>query len=452
VKFRLRTFPRWNYLRSASVPFALLLILVPAASRAQGTDTSPVSTGPAETRVNPITFATEFLERDYVNYYAFASGIWETLIPTLQNNIGGNTSGAGIEVGGGINLSHHFRHAQLNLNYRGGYRNYSVSNYGSGTDQSLALGYNVQVSRHWIVSTVLSAGIFYYGGTYFSPTVNNQAIVQANPFSPQTKFVNGSVGMTYQQSRRLSYSFSGGFFLNRYNWPGAIGFTGASGSFSANYRVTPRTTVGGSYSYSFFQYQQGAGDTNVHSLFLTLSRRFGQRWSASVSGGLSRSHSKGVIAVPVTIITGGVPVTGYVVGPYDQTTNTPYFAGSLSYAFRKSSVSFSAGQSVAPGNGFYLASRSRFLNGFYTRSLRRASFGLGGSYYNNSSISNSVSATYNTATLNVSYGYVVARYLSVNVRYDYLRYGGFGGAGGLSDNRFTYGIAFSSKSRPLTLY
>ena len=44
------------------------------------------------------------------------------------------------------------------------------------------------------------------------------------------------------------------------------------------------------------------------------------------------------------------------------------------------------------------------------------------------------------------------RHLSANARYDFVRYGTIGTFSTVSDNRFSFGVSYSSKSVPLTLY
>ncbi len=207
--------------------FTLLLIFAFAGvALAQDAPADP------QTHTSPLTLASGLLEHDFVNFYVFGNGIYDT--QTLAGST--NVSSWGEEVGGGVSASHIFRDGSLSLSYRGAYRNYSNSIFGSGTDQSLSFGISKQVTRRWGISFYQAAGIYLYGGTYFSVEPVESNLVSTNPFSPETRFLNSALSVTYQQTRRLSYSFSGDFFLNRYNYAGAIGTTGTSGS------VRPRNT------------------------------------------------------------------------------------------------------------------------------------------------------------------------------------------------------------------
>ncbi len=173
-----------------------------------------------------------------------------------------------------------------------------------------------------------SAGIIFYGGTFFSVEPTLTGIIPTNPFTSETKFLSSGLSLSYQQTRRLSYSFSGSFFLQRYNYAGAIGTTGGSGSGSAFYRITSRTTVGGTYSHSYFVYQANAGQAQIDTIAATLSHQFHSHWSVSLSGGVTRSSVSGTAFVPVTLmLPNGQTVGGYTGWQVQHGFGFPFFLG-----------------------------------------------------------------------------------------------------------------------------
>lgn len=420
--------------------FAFILISA-FANVAFAQETPPAD---SSTRTTPWTLASGLLEHDFVNFYAFANGVYDN-----QGLTQSNLTSWGEEFGGGVTAAHAFRNGMLSLSYRGSYRNYSNPLFGSGTDQNLSFGVSKQLTRRWGVSFYQAAGIYLYGGTYFSVVPVGSDFVQTNPFSPETRFLNSGVSLSYQQTRRLSFSFSGDFFLNRYNYAGAIGTTGTSASASAQYRITRRTSVGAGYTHSYYSYQHNSGTLQADNVFGTLSHQFASRWYASVSAGFIRTNNVGTIPFPVTFISNGQVVTGYVIGHYDETTIFPSFQGTLTRSLRRTQLSVTAGQGINPGNGFFLASRSEYVSGFYSYGLRGSNLGFGGTYSRFSSVSNAVSSAFNTASFSASYSKVLARYLGTNVNYNFIYYPQFGGR---SDNRFSFGIFFTSKSIPITLF
>lgn len=293
--------------------------------------------------------------------------------------------------------------------------------------------------------------MFRYGVPYYSqPDSGTQAI--ANPFSSVTKFLSSGISLTYRQTARLSYIFNGTFFLSRYDAPGAIGSTGATGSGSLRYRLTERTTIGGTYSHSYYTYQHGAGDATMDGGYFNVSHQFPQFWSANFDAGFTRTDSSGFIETPITFIINGQPVTGYLKGPYQQTSFTPTLRGSVSRRLRRIVTTVSGGQGVSPGNGVYLASRNQFLSGTVSYSNQRSNISASGGYWHLTSLTHSLSNSYGTASFGGSYSYTLARHIAAHIRYDYFRYGSVSTYSGSGYNRISFGVTFSSENIPLTLY
>lgn len=429
-------------------PIAVLL-LVSAAVAAQQ---APATADDTDTHASPITLASQFFDHDFVNYFVFANGIYDTTVPILQGSQTVTGGSFGWDVGGGITASHELHDGDFSVSYRGDYRSYVDSAYSAGTNQSLLLSFNKRLSRHWSFFTTQAAGILQYGGGSYSVAPAAIGSIAPNPFSSSARFVDSSLSLAYQQTRRLSYIFTGNFYLNNYNYGGAISSIGGSGSASIQYRLTARTSVAGTYSRTYYTYNKGVGQTTLDGYSLTLAHQFANHWDASLSAGVNRSHTSGVISIPIALILGQQLVTGYEVGAYDRVSYTPSVQGTVTHYLRHSSVSFSGGQGVVPGNGTFLTSRDQFANGTYSYSTRHSNISFGGGFFRLESIANNISQSYSSSNLSISYGHTLRRFLAANVRYDYLRYGGLFSYGGLNESRFTFGLSLSSKSVPITLY
>jgi hypothetical protein len=430
----------------------VVLLAVAAATvvAQETTETQPTATDNG-VRGLPATLAGQFFDHDFVNYSLFANAVIDSNLQTLQGAQSVTAAGFGWSAGGGVTASHLTRNTSLSLSYRGDYRRYGTSGYGSGTDQNLALDYSLRLSRRWSMSLDLAGGILLYGSGFYGVTPSGASTVSTNPLSPETRFLTTGLTFSYQQTRRLSYVFTGQFFLNNYNYPGAINSVGSSGTVSAIYRLTGKTSVAGTYYHTYYTYGQSAGQSTLDGGSLTLSHTFPGHWQASLTAGVTRSHASGTITIPLALLF-GQNVNGYVIGPYDQVSLVPSFQGSLTRYLMRSSISISAGQGIQPGNGVYLTSRSQFLNATYSYSKRRSNIGIAGSYSRLSSISNTVSQGYNSGNFTASYSYVVRRHLSADFRYDLISYGGLFNYGRTIENRFTFGVSFSSQSIPVTLF
>jgi len=430
---------------SSLVKSFLILCLAAASLAAQ----DPDSGGNLTRR---ITAASQFFDHDFVNFYAYANGVWDSRVPTFgANNVETFGSGLGWEAGGGVTATHTFKDGGITVNYRGSYRDYQTAGASGGQQQSLSLGYNKRLNRHWSLGADVSGAILTYGDSFYSAS-SLASTVSGNPFSTESRYANASVSVTYQQTRRLSYVFTGNYLLNSYKYAGAFSSHGVGGGASVLYRLTARTTIGANYSRTYFTYSQNAGSSSIDTGSLTLSHIFPQHWQIDLSGGVNRSHSEGTILVPISLIFNGQLVSGYQIGQYNRTLYSPAFQGVLTRAFRRSSISVSGGQSVMGGNGTYLTSRDQFASGTFSYSTHRSNLSLGGSFTRLSSVANNVSQTYSYYGASAGYGLNLFRYVSANLRYDLIHYDGLFTFAGITESRVSFGLSLSTKSVPLTLF
>ena len=437
--------------------FVVALLAAPLLAGTLFAQQSPQSppTGPDDQSpsANPITtLASQFLEHDFFNFFLFANGVYDSEPLTLSGR-SVNEGGVGFDGGGGADAYKQFRDGYLSLAYRGDYRDYSSTFFPSGTDQSLSFAYAKRLGRRWHFTFDTNAGIFLYGGTFFAAEPSEVDYVQNNPFSSESKFLSSGLSLSYRQTQRLSYVFNGQYYLTRYNIPGSIGAEGITGAASVLYRLTARTTVGGTYSHTYFDYQRGAGQAQADTFLGTVSHIFNGRWTASASGGVTRTDTNGTISVPVLILSGVNVVPGFETGHYNRTSTFPSVIGNVTRSLRRSSLNVSGGQNIASGNGVFLASKNLFVNGYYSYSIeRRSNLSFGGGFSRLSSVANTVTSTYSSASFSASYAYNIMRHIGLNLHYDYVRYGGIGTFENRTDNRILFGVYFTSKSVPLTLF
>ena len=388
--------------------------------------------------------------KNFLNFFAFANGVLDTNGAYLENANAGSTFGT--QLGGGVAGYHEFATGSFSLNYRGDYRNYTSASFGSGTDQNLSVFYQKR-TRRWTYTIGEVAGIFYQGGSNYSDAsspVNPAVLVQTSPYAPETRFAGTTLSATYQQSLRLSYQITGSYFLNRYNGLQSIGSNNLIGQFSPIYRITRRTSISGTYSHSNYAYQHRGGKSNADSVFATVGHDFASHWTVSASGGFTRASSAGIARIPVVVDVNGLAITGFLAEPYNQTTLLPYYQGTVSRAMKRSAVSISGGESVGPGNGFYLASRTLNVNGYYSYMMRRSNFSAGAYISQLSSVANAVTGKLDAIGINSSYAYNLIRHLGLNARYDYIKYSNAGTFKVPSDSRISFGVYFTSKDIPLS--
>jgi hypothetical protein len=387
-----------------------------------------------------------------VNVFAFGSGLYDSALPQLSAGTSEYGSAVGFDVGGGVSLQHALKDGTFSLSYKGDYHRYAVSTYANGINQNLSLLFSKRLSRQWSVVMQGSGGVISYGGQVYNESPASGTSVLTNPLSSQSRFATGGITVTYQQTRRLSYSFGGEGFLNNYNYRGAVDSFGASGTASINYRTTARTTIGATYTRTYFTYAGSTGTTNIDSGFLNLHHTFNSRWSGSLSGGVSHVHTQGVITEPVTLLLDQQLVTGYLVGPYNHTSLSPSFQGSITRNLHHAFLLISGGQGVNAGNGTLLTSKSQYGGVTFSATHHLTNFSFGGGFNRLTSIANTVSNQYTAANASVSYGFNIVRYLSANFSYNFTHYDTLYSLKGVNESRITFGLSFSSKSIPLTLF
>ncbi|HZQ51998.1 MAG TPA: hypothetical protein VFB14_07365 [Bryobacteraceae bacterium] len=433
----------------------VLLALCTGMAFAQQTNTGvPLDTGvPAGIVNNPIqSIFGGFVERNSVSFFGFADGLYDHV--SGRPGAGADNS-AGALVGGGADIAHLLKNGSLALAYRGDYRGYTAGGIlPSGSDQNLSLIFNKRFTRRWSMWNSESIGRYTYGGGgYYGLQTSTTNAVVTNPFSNSDTFVSAGLGATYQQTARLSYQVGVNFFLTRYGFPGAFGTTGGSAFVGANYRLSARTSFGGTLSYADYIYQHNAGKSRMESAFLTLTHLFTPHWQGSVSGGVTRSFAAGTLVLPVSFIdpNTGQTITGYVTGPYNNVSTVPYFQANISHMLRTSSFSAGAGENVIPGNGFFLAQRDIFVNGNYSRRVARSMLTTTLSY-NHLSTASTQSGNYTSTALIVSYGYSLGRHIGTSFHYMYLHYGSVGTYAGFNENEIGAGLTFNSKNVPITPY
>lgn len=329
----------------------------------------------------------------------YTDGLVGVTAPDAQGQLAGSTAfGGGASLG--ISGSHSWKHTHIGLNYSGAYTDYS-----SGIYQGLSFGLSHQFSRHISFSLRESAGMF----TEFPPsTVSLNSSVPFDPsqsFIPTTDFYDNrtiysttQANLTIQASTRLSFSLGGGYFTNLRSSPGLYSATGEVASGDAQYRLSRRTTIGASYSFSHYGYSHSLGGADIHSADLGASMRLNRWTEFSMFAGASRVESNFQQTVPIdpailailcpATYTGVCPVTAGSVISHNVFWG-PNFGARFSRSFRRGVAYVSAGEYITPGNGLFLTSRAAQASvGYGYSGLRKWSLSVGASYTTALSIGN----------------------------------------------------------------
>jgi hypothetical protein len=326
----------------------------------------------------------------------YTTGLAGVSAPDAQGQLASEAS-FGETITLGLSGAHSWKHTHFGVNYSGGFSHYSQAGYFDGLSQGISLGLSHQFSRHIDFTLRESAGLF----TQFAPaTVSLNSSVPFDPaesYIPTTDFYDNrtyynttQANLTIRKSARLSFDLGGAYFLNARRSGALYGATGLVADGDAQYRLSRRATIGGSYDYSHYSFTHSLGASDVHTADLNLSMRLSRWAEVSGFGGASRVESNFQQTAPIDpailailcppSLTVPCPLTGGTVISHTVFW-APNFGVRLSRSFRRGVAYASAGESITPGNGLFLTSRSAVgMLGYGYTGLRKWSLGLSAQY------------------------------------------------------------------------
>ena len=322
--------------------------------------------------------------------YVEASEIYSTGMATVAVDANGHLASSdsyGESLIWGISGVHSWRHTRVGLDYRGGVYFYDNRSGYDSLDEELLLGITHQISRHAVFTLHQGAGVT---SRVFGP----EGLRQTVPFDPtttyipvtdyfnnRTVYVTTQAGLTIQKTARLSFNLGGDLYLTRYRSHALYGTTGLSANGDVQYRLNRKSTVGAQYVFDHFFYPGIWGSADAHGAAGSYSLRMNRYLEFSGYAGFMRIESSFIQTVPVDpAIAALLGISG---APQIVHTihYTPHLAGRFSRTFRNGVVYVSAGHSVNPGNGLFLASTmTQTLAGYTYTGLRRWSFGATAGY------------------------------------------------------------------------
>ena len=362
--------------------------------------------------------------------------------------------GYGVEAGFGAYGVHNWRHDSVALNYRGNVRHYTNNSFLDGSDHLLSVEYSRQMTRRLIFELRPTAGIVSrsFGGLYSGGIVDPSvvAIPTDELFDARATFVEAQGGFTYQQSARMSYHASGSGFAVRRRSAALFGVNGWQASGDAMYRLSKTKTVGVTYSFMHFDFNKVFGDSAIHQVALTYAQRLGRRWELSLSGGVFRIESQGLIQVELDPVVAALLGQSTGIEAFHRSNYLTAVNASLSRVFRKSNLTFAYDRGVTPGNGIYLTSlrQGGTVNYSYT-GIRHWHFNALAGYGQLDSLTRTL-GRYQTYYGGGGVSRALGSSLHLTARADYRDYQ----SGNLKRNgvRVSVGLAFSPGDIPLSLW
>jgi hypothetical protein len=320
----------------------------------------------------------------------------------------------------GIDGQWAWRHASLALSYSGSANRYLSSAAYNNSSQSLSLGFTRLLNRH-VTLSVRNAGSI-YSRSFTQSTLSSTYLPALDIYGNRTSAFNTQIALMVQKTARLSFSVAGAGGLTHQASTVVYDIGSATVMADAQYRLSQRSTVGVSYSFSDFIYPGSFSSTRYHSVSGNYAVALSRRTEFSLSGGFLKSESRFLEAVPLD------PILAYLIGIRStlvvnhQIRNLPSGGARLSRTFSRGSASVSGGYSVVPGNGLFLATVAAYVSGSYSYTgLQRWNLSAGGSYSQGTSIGTSL-GHYGSSGGNFSASRQLSRYMHAVIGFSAVRY------------------------------
>ena len=415
----------------------------------QNTDADPTYQGPSILSRDPSLIGERGGKLLDFRYYVDVTGIYDSgLVP------GG--AAYGVETGFGVIGSRRWKRDKLSLEYKGAYRQYSVSNIAQGLDQFLNLRYSRQLTRRFILDLKDTAGTVSLANGEFSylPFSNTDlfALPSNELFDIRTNFAQSRVDLTWQKTARLSFGVGGEGFVVRRSSVALAGLDGYDARANVAYRLTPRETVSGDYSYIHYDFQRAFGNAKLQTLSLGYSVGLSRKWDLSLRAGAIRLDSLGITQVAID------PALAAIVGQsiadvtFARVVYAPLEEARLRRHFERSSLTLSYSVGATPGNGLYLTSRQTTgAAGYSYTGYRRWTFALNSGYTELSAVGQTL-GKYTNLQSGAGVTYKIGRETHIQFRYDYRHYTTQNTIYQRDSTRLSLGLAFSPGETPLGIW
>jgi len=346
----------------------------------------------------------------------------------------------------------------VGLDYRGSYHHYAKNSFYNGTEQSLSLIYNKQITRHLSYSLREAAGLYNRnfdigrGVQLLDPNFSNLPTNEV--FDGRTLYVMTMADVTYNKSARLSFNFGGDGFLIRRRSSSLYGVTGYRARGDMAYRTSRYATSGFVYDFSHYEYTKGFGGSDIHTVQLVQSFRLGRYWELGMRGGGSRVETLGLTQVTLDPVIAAIIGRSTGIEAIYRINWVPSANVILTRSLHQASLSFAFQTGVTPGNGVLLTSREQNATSSFTYTgIRKLNIGFNGGYSTYSSLAQNI-GKYSGYLGGGGLTYNLTRSVHVVTRYDYRHYGVGQQQGAFLRNtyRASIGLGFSPGDIPLSLW
>jgi len=395
--------------------------------------------------------------------YADLSGVVDTGLQPFSVDSSGNLLRVAPLYGEQLSLgaygTHNWRQASIGLDYTGNFFHYNNNSSYDGDTQNLMLGFTYQESRHLSFDLREIAGTSTLGfgapGFYGISAVPSDVVVNQPTtllFDSPTYWGQSGVDVNYIASARTIFTVGGDGYVVRREASALAGLNGYTFRGSIQHRLTKTRTLGITYQRMHYEFPPAFGQSDIDMAIGFFNTSLGRRWIFTVSAGMFHSEVKGLEQVALDPVVAALLGQSTGIRAFYRSDIYPNGEASLSGRFKTSTITFTYRQTVVPGNGVYLTSRSRYALGSYSYTgIHKLNLGVSGGYTTLESIGQ-VIQQYSHRMADAGFTYGIGRMFHIIGRYD-LRYQEVDVYNTLRTSyRATLGIAFSPGNIPLSLW
>jgi hypothetical protein len=339
-------------------------------------------TGPAvlsrSYSINTLAVPTDLKWHESVSYSEIYDSGTTREVPGATGPAPGGSSGA--SLGWTFSGGRLIHRDQFGFVYSGSMSVYAGNGSLNGTNQQLSMNYSHLFTRRLSLVMTNSGSLLSSNYALQNPiptsgtsiaNVNLGSSPSVQPTDTSTKQFSSQVSLNWQETARLSYNMSMGYFAI-VRGSGLIGSTGTQAQGTVNYRFSPRTTVGLYYSYGRNQYAQGLGVSDSSSGGLSYSFALNKSTQLRIRAGLSSTETIAETLVPLPPLVAFLLGTTTGIADVYRKASSSDLSGQLVKDFGRSLTgSLAYAKGVSPGNGILLTSTEQTLSATMSAQLKR---------------------------------------------------------------------------------
>ena len=316
-------------------------------------------------------------------YFSF-SQIYDTGLTVSSGNTASSAGVLGQEIGFGLRGTHRWKHIAVNIDYEGNWRQYSQFAANNGTNQFLRVAVVTPLRHHLALAVNQTVGTVTQdlGSLLVQPAVleTSSALPINEPFDNRARFLESQATVTYQKSRRLSFTANIDGSLIRLEPYYLVGTDSMSISGDVSYLLSRHATVGLDYDFAHYGYTT-FGSADLHTISGDFSWRLRRTVELALQLGMTHGDVLGLVAVPLDPSIAALLGTGTGIRVADQVLSTPAFRFHVAKHWHSAEADLGYQRGISSGNGLILTSKTESIEAGlrYSRS-RTWSFSMHGGW------------------------------------------------------------------------